>query len=232
MTDQCLCSGVRTAAEAGADGPGAFPRYSEAERRADAVVHVVGVAAALLGGGWLVSAAASAATSAELLSLAVYSAGLAGTLGASALYHLTPAGWWKERFRRIDHAMIFVMIAGSYTPLSLNRLDEGGGRELCAAVWLIALAGSGIKLLYPRRIERVGIALYLGLGWAILLLAGPLVHAVSPTALTLLLAGGVLYTVGVIVHLVGRSYCNVAWHALVLLGAACHFIAISSEFVP
>lgn len=208
-----------------------FPEYSRAERRADTVVHVLGVSAALIGGGWLVATAAGGATPFELFSLAVYCAGLAGTLSASALYHLTPPGWWKERFRRIDHAMIFVMIGGSYTPLSLNRLEGGGGTVLCGVVWAVALFGILLKLFYPRRLERIGIALYLGLGWAVLLLADQLARSLSETTLTLLAAGGILYTVGVAFHLLGRPFFNVAWHAFVLIGAGCHFLAMSREFL-
>lgn len=219
-------------AGAGSDGYAAFPVYSDAERRADAVVHILGVSAALVGGAWLLAAVAGEASTLELLALAVYSAGLAGTLTTSALYHMTPPGWWKERFRRADHAMIFIMIAGSYTPLSLTRLADGGGPALCAGVWAIAMAGVAFKLLYPRRMERVSIALYLGLGWAMLMWAPTLIRAVSDSTALLILAGAIVYTVGVVFHMRGRAYANVAWHALVLVGAACHFAAMTVEFVP
>lgn len=207
-----------------------FPVYSVAERIADASIHVVGLILAVIGVTWLLVVAwHSHGVGAP--SLTTYGIGLLGMLGASAAYNLCPAGRVKEGLRRLDHGMIFVMIAGSYTPFALNALAEHGGPWLLGVVWGVALAGVGLKLAQPRRWERVGLALYLGLGWTVLMFIGPLIRELSVTALLLLLIGGGLYTLGTAFHMANRlRFHNAIWHGFVIAAAACHFAAISMEF--
>ncbi|WP_035694186.1 PAQR family membrane homeostasis protein TrhA [Azospirillum halopraeferens] len=209
-----------------------FPDYTDRERTADAVVHVVGVPGAIIAAAWLMSAAAVHATPLEMTALAIYCAGMVGVLTSSALYNMTPAGWWKERFRRADHAMIYIAIAGCYTPLSLTRLNgEGEGLVLCMAVWGMALAGAALKLLFPRRFERTGLVLYLLMGWAALAVVGPLQASLSAAAFALILAEGVAFTLGAwIHHQVWIPYYNPIWHVFVLIGAGCHYAAMVLEF--
>ena len=130
--------------------------------------------------------------------------------------------------------MIFVMIAGTYTPLTLNSLnDRSLGALLCGAVWGVAAVGAALKLWFPRRFERLGLGLYLGLGWAIVTVAEPLGEGLSGPALRLIGIGGVLYTIGVGVLLLRRvPYHNALWHLLVLAAASCHFAAIAMEYIP
>lgn len=208
-----------------------FPRYTTAELRADAAVHAVAVSAGAAGAVWLPAAAASAGAPAlDLVSLLVYTAGLAAMFSVSAAYHLTPAGPTKALLRRIDHATIFLMIAGTYTPLSLARIGGDTGAGLAIAVWALALAGATVKLAWPHRFERTALAAYLGLGWAIVVMAEPLARSVSSTALLLIAAGGLVYTIGVLIHLSRMPFCNAIWHAFVLAGAGCHFAAMTVEF--
>ncbi len=209
------------------------PVCTAGERAADALVHALGLTAGLAGASWLLSAALTAhAPAVERLSLAAYGAGLVGMLAASAAYHLSRPGRLKEMLRRIDHAMIFVMIAGSYTPFTLNRLAGGTGVALCTTVWTVALGGVGLKLAFPRRFERLGFALYLALGWAILSVAGPLLESMAPATLLLLGAGGIIYTVGAVIHTrENLPYHTALWHALVVAAASCHFAAVAREFV-
>lgn len=209
-----------------------FPVYTAGERAADTVVHAIGVIAGLIGASWLLMVTAGRVSAAEMLSLAAYGAGLIGMLTASAAYHLTPPGRRKERLRRLDHAMIFVMIAGSYTPFVVNRLDGGLGTALCAAVWGVAAFGVWLKLCFPFRFERLGFALYLGLGWAVLSVAEPLWRSLAPSTLLLLAVGGIVYTVGAVIHTFDRLPYHVAvWHTFVVVAAACHFAAVAGEFV-
>ena len=158
--------------------------------------------------------------------LIVYSIGLVGMFAASAAYNLVSHVGVKEILRRLDHAAIFVMIAGSYTPFALV---VGGrvGHVLLAAVWAIAAVGIAIKLRYPRRFDKLSVLLYLSQGWIVLLALDSITAALPNRALTLLVAGGVVYTVGVAFHLMERLlFHNVIWHLFVLGGAACQFVAI------
>lgn len=198
----------------------AHPIYSPAELWADGVVHVLGVLFAL---GALIFLFGHG------VSLALYGLGLVGMLGASAAYNLWQ-GRAKELLRRLDHAMIFVMIAGSYTPFVVLRLTGGTAALVGAVVWTGALAGVILKLLYPRRFEKFLLALYLILGWALVLGFHPLISSLGTSTMVLLLVGGAIYTLGVPLHLAKLRFQNAAWHACVLAAAICHFAAISVEF--
>lgn len=203
------------------------PSPSAAELWADAVIHVIGVLFAICALTFLFPHAAALDHG---LSLIVYGCGLAGMLGASAAYNLWN-GPAKEILRRLDHAMIYVMIAGSYTPFVMLRLNGGTAALLGGVVWIGALVGVTLKLMYPRRFERLSLALYLGLGWALVLGFGPLADSLAGSTLTLLVVGGLLYTAGVPIHLAQRlRYHNAAWHACVLVATICHFAAITGEF--
>ena len=158
--------------------------------------------------------------------LIVYSIGLVGMFAASAAYNLVSHVGVKESLRRLDHAAIFVMIAGSYTPFALV-VGGRAGHTLLAAVWAIAAVGVAIKLRYPRRFDKLSVLLYLSQGWIVLLALDSITAALSNRALTLLVAGGVVYTLGVAFHLMERlRFHNVIWHIFVLGGAACQFVAI------
>lgn len=208
-----------------------FPTYTRAERLADAIVHCIGVPAGVIAAVWLLVVAAGNGEAPVIASLAVYAAGLIGMLTASALYNMTPPGRAKAIFQRIDHAMIFVMIAGSYTPFVVNALDAGFGLTLAAVVWIGAVTGVVLKVVFPRVNDRLSLALYLGLGWTIVVALEPLSGAVSATTLWLLVIGGLLYTGGTLLHVWDRlPFNNAGWHVAVLGGAACHFAAVLLEF--
>ncbi|MGQ9369212.1 PAQR family membrane homeostasis protein TrhA [Azospirillum sp. ST 5-10] len=205
-----------------------FPVYSPGERLADTVIHAVGIVGAGLGALWMVPKRACCLPGVELLSLVVYTGTLAVTLLTSALYNLAPAGRRKELLRRIDHAMIYALIAGTYTPFAIRHLSRDGGRgEGLLVAWGVALAGMVLEVAFPRRFERFGFALYLGLGWAVVVLAPSVWASLATPILTLVLAGGALYTLGSAVHLMTAvAYHNAAWHALVVTAAGCHFAAV------
>lgn len=209
-----------------------YPRYSRAERIADGVVHVLGLTFGLAA---CVSLAIAAWPSNDLLlhlALALYGLGLLAMLGCSALYNLSGHGRWKVVFRRLDHAAIFVMIAGTYTPFMVVMLGDAWGFGLLAFVWTVALAGVTLKLFWPHRLDRLSVAAYLLLGWSIVVAAGPLLAAISVPGLVLLIVGGALYSLGVVFHLWERlPYQNAIWHGFVLAAAACHFSAVLSEVV-
>jgi hemolysin III len=202
--------------------------YRKPERVADAVIHVVGVLFAINGGLWLLLHVTGLNV---VASVSVYCVGLFAMLTGSALYNLWPAGAARHWLRRFDHAAIFIMIAATYTPFAVNRLDPPSGAIILALVWLGASAGVVLKVLFPRRFEAASICLYIGLGWLILTVIRPLSAAVAAADLWLLMAGGIVYTAGVIFYLVERlPYHKAIWHGFVLAAVMLHFAAIAGEF--
>jgi hemolysin III len=209
-----------------------FPSYSRAERAADAVVHLIGVFFGVIGGSVLISASLEKSPLSDIAGLSVYSIGLVGTFVASASYNFVNRMRLKEILRRIDHAVIFVMIAGSYTPFGL-KIGGSTGVILLIAVWSIALFGVVAKLTYPRKLDRISILLYLAQGWCVLFAIDPLVEAVPSGSINLLLLGGSLYTAGIIFHLLDRlPFHNVIWHIFVLAGAITQYAAIYVAMIP
>lgn len=208
-----------------------FPEYSPAEQRADRWVHRLGIAGAMAGSVLLLSAVAAAGSAAVTASVAAYCVGLVLMVSASAAYNLARPGRAKEQLRRLDHAAIYVMIAGSYTPFLANLVAPPWGPILLATVWAAAAVGILLKLAAPRRYERLGTALYLIQGWILLPAIGPIGAGLPGIVLGLLLAGGVVYTLGVGVHSARRlRYHNAIWHAMVLAAAALHFGAVAVAF--
>ncbi len=208
------------------------PTYGRGERIVDRGVHYAGLLAALIGSIVLIVAAAERERALTIVSVAVYGVGLLGMIGASALYNFAAPSRRKEWYRRLDHAGIFLMIAGTYTPFALVRMGGGWGLGIAIFVWVAAVAGIALKLLYPRRFERLSILLYLALGWIILVALAPLFQAVSLPAIILLGIGGLLYSVGVLFHLWRRlPYHNAVWHGFVIGAAACHWVAVLNGVV-
>lgn len=198
-----------------------FPSYTAGEAALDRILHVAGLLIALAAVAWLIAhVAAGAAATAAVYGLAV----LAG-LGASAAYNLTRPSRAKLLLRRLDHAMIFVMIAGSYTPVALAGLPPTVGPALCGGIWVLAALGCWIKLAAVRCGAYTDLALYLGLGW--LPLTG-FVGALPGPLVALVVGGGLAYSLGAVLHTRSRMrFHNALWHALVLVGAALHFVAIT-----
>ena len=215
-----------------AAGGRSFFEYTRSEQIADGAVHIVGIVFGLIAA--FVIAALTFGRNDQLLSfsVAVYATGLLAMLGCSALYNLTRNSAWKGWLRRLDHAAIFVMIAGTYTPFALIAIGGEPGWWLFSFVWAIAAIGVVLKLAFPHRFERSSTVAYLLLGWTIVVAIDQLVMAVSLTGLALLAIGGVLYTAGTAFHLATRlPYHNAIWHLFVLGAAGCHFAAVVGEVV-
>ena len=200
--------------------------------RADAAVHALGLLLGIVGAVAMVIVAAQSPGQGRMAAVLVYVAGLLAMLGCSAAYNLRIAhpdvtGPSREWLRRLDHAAIFVMIAGTYTPLTVLKLREPWSSGLTAVMWCMAALGIAAKLLQPRRIESLSVLLYLLMGWIGVLAIDELLASVEPTTLLLLLAGGVVYSLGTIFHLSSRlRYQRALWHASVLLAASIHYVAI------
>ena len=207
-----------------------FPIYSRGEYLADMAAHVLGLTVGLVAAIALLIEASHFGQPLLLIGAGLYGLGLVAMLSCSAAYNLCPPSPLKSFLRKLDHAAIFIMIAGTYTPLLLNRVGGDWGLGLLSFVWLVAFGGAFLKIMFPRRWEMYTIALYVGLGWSILVAINPLLRSVSVESLILIGAGGVVYSIGVIFHLWDRlPYQNAIWHWLVLIAASCHYIAIMNE---
>ncbi len=204
-----------------------FPQYTMGERVADGTIHVVGVVASVAALIALLVIGVHTETPLWVLALAIYGVALVATFTCSAGYHLIVRPKIKEVFRRLDHAAIFLMIAGTYTPFVLIKMNNAWGLGLLAVVWGMAAIGIAIKLFAPRFLDGLSTALYLVQGWAVVAAWEPLQSALPGSVLTLLMIGGVLYTVGVVFHLWNRlPYQNAIWHGFVLSAASCHYAAV------
>ncbi|NJM30135.1 MAG: hemolysin III family protein [Rhizobiales bacterium] len=202
-------------------------RFSAAERFADSGVHIVGITAAIVGSILLLATAARLRSSGEIAALAVYAACLLSMLGFSAAYNMTPPSRLKWVLRRFDHSAIFLLIAGTYTPLLVQLAGTSLAWGLGAVVWTGAAAGIALKLLLPGRFDTISIGIYLMLGWAGVFAIGSFMAVLPHSAMMLIFAGGLLYTAGVVFHLMSRlKFQNAIWHAFVVAAAACHFAAI------
>ena len=204
-----------------------YPQYTIRERVADGCIHLVGVAASLVALIALLIIGVKSQAMLWVVSLTIYGLALVATFSCSAGYHLVVRPKLKEVLRRLDHAAIFLMIAGTYTPFILIKMNTPWGLGLLAVVWTMAAIGIAIRLFAPRFLDRLSTALYLVQGWAVIAAWEPLMSAMPGRVLTLLMAGGVLYTIGVVFHLWERlPYQNAIWHGFVLSAASCHFAAV------
>jgi hemolysin III len=205
-----------------------FPRPLDAsEQRADLWVNAVALAAGLVGVIVLTLLAAAQANLALTLSLAAYGAGLLAMLLCSVLYNAATTSRHRTLLRRFDHAAIFVMIAGTYTPFLAMKMAGALAGWLLVYVWVVAGLGVALKLIWIHRFERLSVLLYLFLGWTIVAVTHSVAAAVSPLAVRLLIAGGVLYSVGVLFHLWERlRYQQPIWHGCVFAAATCHYAAV------
>jgi hemolysin III len=201
--------------------------HDDAELAADRVIHVIGVGGGIVGAILLVALGWRSADRTAFIAIILYSISLVAMLGCSAAYNLAPPSPRREVLRRLDHAAIFVMIAGTYSPFTLGRLDGAWSVWLAGGVWTVALLGAAAKIAFPRRFGRIAVAAYLGLGWAALLAIDPLLAALDPATVALLATGGVVYSAGVGFHLWhGLRYHKPIWHGCVLFAATCHYLAV------
>lgn len=157
----------------------------------------------------------------------IYCASMILLFSISAAYHWLPQGATKELLRRLDHAAIFLFIAGSYTPFVLGTLAEEGYWFL-AIVWTISTVGTVAKCANRLTHPLISTGFYLGLGWLAVFILQPLMNALPAEGLALLVAGGVLYTLGAVVFLLDDRfrYAHFVWHLLVLGASGCHFVAV------
>lgn len=206
--------------------------YSDSELTADAVVHYIGVITAIMAVPVLITLAAAAnGDGAMIAGVAVYGAMLIAMLSISAGYNMARHPRLKEILRRLDHGVIYLKIAGTYTPFAIV---VGGvtGVALLVSVWAVAAIGVALKLFAPRRFEVFSLVLYLALGWAVVFVGSEVFPALSTASVVLICVGGGLYSVGVLFHLWSRlKFQNAIWHVFVLAASLVFYAAVMVEVV-
>jgi hemolysin III len=201
--------------------------YDRVELIADGVVHAIGILSGLIAATVLVVLTAVYASALDIVAVSIYVAGLLSMLVLSATYNLWPVSRTKWVLRRFDHSAIYVLIAATYTPFIMEIPASFFSVALLVGVWCVAIFGIVLKLGWPGRFDRLAVGLYLALGWSGIMLYDRVVEALPSFALWFVLAGGALYSFGVIFHSWRRlRFQNAIWHCFVLLGAACHYTAV------
>ena len=197
------------------------------EEVANAISHGFGFLLAVASLPVLVSFAARHGSRGALLGACVFSLTMIVLYFASAVYHALPRGRTKDWFNRLDHAAIYLFIAGTYTPFALGLVHDSTGWAPFALVWSLALAGMCAKVCNRLRHPLWSTALYMAFGWLTLMAASPLLQRLPFDGLLLLLGGGLAYTVGVAFYLLDHRvpYGHFVWHLFVLIGSTCHFFA-------
>ena len=204
------------------------PRHypTPAAKCADLVVHIVGLTLALVGGIILLTLAVRAGSISRVVGVSIYGAGILAMLGFSTAYNFAKARY-RPVLRRLDHAGIFLMIAGSYTPFTIHNLTGAWAWGMTIAVWTIAGIGAIGKLFAPQVDRKLWVAVYLALGWLVVVALKPMIDHVYWVALLLLVAGGVLYSTGVIFYVNKRlKFSRAIWHGHVVAAAAAHWTAV------
>lgn len=200
--------------------------YSRAERLSDASVHVLGVVSAIMAVPVLVTLAAIwRGDATAVVAILIYGATLIAMLGCSALYHMGYRHRARWLYMRLDYGAIYFKIAGTYTPFVL--LSGGHGWAMLTGLWGAAIAGSSLRAIAPDRFRWVALGLYLGMGWAGVIVGWPLLSSLSLPVLMLMLVGGTIYTVGVGFFLSHKlPFHTTIWHAFVLAASGVFFAAI------
>jgi hemolysin III len=198
------------------------------EEVVNAVTHGLGLVLSAIAGMALVILVIGNGDAWQVASTLVYTSALIALFAASTCYHAARHPVRKTRLRMLDHCAIYLLIAGSYTPFTLVSLKGPWGWTLFALIWLMAAVGIVYKIFWMGRFPRLSLVFYLAMGWLAIVAIGPLVQRLDFATLMWMLGGGLAYTVGTIFYGTRRlAYAHGIWHIFVLVGSACHFIAIA-----
>jgi hemolysin III len=207
--------------------------YSKAEELLNRCTHGLGAIVSIVGVIALITRASQQHDAYRLVSACIYGGSMVTFYCLSTAYHSVHSPAVRYLFRILDHVSIYLMIAGSYTPFALVTLRGVWGWTLFGTVWGLGTVGSVMKIYTTHRLRYIGPALYIALGWIVVIALKPLSAALPLNGLVLLFSGGVAYTVGVIFYLWDRlPYNHAIWHLFVLTGSACHFFSIFYYVIP
>jgi hemolysin III len=202
-------------------------RQTLGEEITNALLHGIGFGLAIAALAVLVVMAGRYGTVWHVVGFTIYGTTLVILYLSSTLYHSFPEGKVKRVFKIFDHAAIFLLIAGTYTPITLIKLRGTLGWTIFGVVWAIAILGIISKIFLINRFQALSTVLYIAMGWLIVGALKPLAAALNQTSLLFLLAGGLLYTVGTVFYAwKSRKYAHAVWHLFVLAGSVCHFFTI------
>ncbi|NIP18240.1 MAG: hemolysin III family protein [Xanthomonadales bacterium] len=200
---------------------------SVGEEIANSVSHGVGFLAAVAATPVLIYSAVQKGEAAYIVGASIFGATMVLLYLASTLYHALARTRASRVLRVLDHGAIYLLIAGTYTPFTLGVLRGAWGWTLFGLVWGFAVLGVVFKSAGGMRYEKLSVALYLVMGWLVVIAIGPLWSSMPAAGLSWLVAGGALYTAGVGFYAAGRlPYAHFLWHLFVLAGTACHFVAV------
>ena len=202
-------------------------RYSEIEEKLNVLTHGFGLLLSFVVFPFLISKSIAYTGFWKISSFIIYGLSLIVLYAASTFYHAAKAPKLRRRLNIFDHAAIYVLIAGSYTPFCLVVLPDETGWYLFIFVWLFALTGVVLKLFFTGKFDKLSTALYLIMGWQVVFLIKPLMNNLSSEGLFYLMAGGVFYTVGALFYSIEKiKYNHAIFHVFVLLGSFSHFLTI------
>jgi hemolysin III len=208
-------------------------KQSTGEEIANAITHGVGALLSIAGLVILVVFASIKGNAWHIVSFSIFGTCLVLLYTASTLYHSFRSARVKKVFRIMDHAAIFLLIAGTYTPFTLTLLRGGWGWILFGLVWGLGLSGIVFKVFFVNKFNTISTIIYLLMGWMIIIAANPLIASVPTGGLYLLVAGGAAYSLGTIFYLWEKlPYSHMVWHLFVLGGSICHFFAVLLYTLP
>ena len=201
-----------------------YTTYPAAEERINVYSHGLGLILSVFA---LFILTAKARGMLQVVSVAVFAASMIALYGSSTIYHSTTNVARRIWLRTVDHAMIYVLIAGSYTPFALLVLQGKTGWAIFGVTWAMAVTGIVIKLYHTGRYNKVSTAMYVFMGWMIVFAIKPLIANFPPEGLTWLFAGGVSYTVGALTYSIKKMpFGHATFHILCLIGSGCHFVSV------
>lgn len=204
------------------------------EELANALTHGAGFVASLIGLPILVLSAANRGERAAIVGASIFGAALVALYAASTLYHAISHPTLKQKMRVLDHAAIYLLIAGTYTPFTLGVLRGRWGWTLFGIVWTLAALGVLFKVLFGSgAMAKVSTAVYVAMGWVAIIAAKPLIASMDQAGLALLVGGGLFYTGGVVFYVdKRRAWTHPVWHLFVLGGSICHYFAVLFYSAP
>lgn len=214
--------------------PAGVAQYTVGEEIANAVTHGVAALLSIAGLAVLVAFAVLYSGSPKVVAaVSIFGASMVFLYTASTLYHSIPNPRAKKVLQYLDHSMIYVLIAGSYTPFCLITLQGYTGIALLCAVWLIAIAGISLQAVLLHKADWINRLLYLSMGWLAVFVIDPLVSTLDSTGLALLVAGGLAYTVGVVFYIFERiPFSHAIWHTFVFAGTTLQFFSVLFYVIP